>query len=89
MLNDRALEQYRRILEEAVAGSGRDDIGVGAVTQARDGVIAVELSRGTHKHTAEIPADSLNDHEGARRAVTLAIRTLSKEVTQENLEKAL
>lgn len=89
MLNDKALEQYRRILEEAVGGSGRDDIGVGAVTQAREGVIAVELSRGTHKHTAEIAAESLNDHEGARRAVTVAIRTLSKEVAQENLQKAL
>ncbi|HET7264455.1 MAG TPA: hypothetical protein VFL28_07290 [bacterium] len=89
MLNNKALEQYRRVLEEAVAGSGRDDIGVGAVTEPRSGVIAVEFSRGTHMHTAEIPADSLQDHEGARRAVTSAIRALSKEVAQENLQKAM
>ena len=89
MLRDKDLEQYRRILEEAVAGSGRDDIGVGKITEARDGIIAVEFSRGTHSSTAEIPADALRDHEGARRAATMAIRALSKEVAQENLQKAV
>jgi hypothetical protein len=89
MLRDKDLQQYRRTLEEAVAGSGRDDIGVGKVTEVRDGIIAVEFSRGAHASTAEIPAEALQDREGARRAVTLAIRTLSKEVAQESLEKAV
>ena len=89
MLRDKELEQHRRTLEEAVAGTGRDDIGVGAVTESREGVLAVEFSRGTHNHTAEIPVVALEDHESARRAVTIAIRSLSKEVAQEQLQKAL
>ena len=88
MLRDKELEQYRRTLEEAVAGAGRDDIGVGQVTEAREGIIAVEFSRGTHNHTAEIPAAALQDHESARRHVSAAILTLSKEVAQEQLQKA-
>ena len=89
MLRDKDLEQYRRTLEEAVAGSGRDDIGVGKVSEVRDGIIAVEFSRGAHAKTAEIAAEALRDHEGARRAVTLAIRDLSKEVAQESLRNAV
>lgn len=89
MMRDKDLEQYRHTLEEAVAGSGRDDIGVGKVTESSEGVIAVEFSRGTHTHTAEIPANALQDHESARRAVTIAIRSISKEVAQENLQKAV
>lgn len=89
MLRDKALEQHRHTLEEAIAGTGRDDIGVGAVTESREGVLAVEFSRGTHSYTAEIPVVALDDHESARRAVTIAIRSLSKEVAQEQLQKAL
>jgi hypothetical protein len=89
MLRDKELERYRHTIEEAVAGTGRDDIGVGKVTEPREGIIAVEFSRGTHSHTAEIPAEALRDHESARRSVTLAIRNLSKEVAQEQLQKAL
>ena len=88
MLRDKELEQYRHVLEEAVAGTGRDDIGVGAVTEPREGVIAVEFSRGTHRDTEEIPVADLQDHESARRAVTIVIRRLSKEVAQEQLQKA-
>lgn len=89
MLRGKELEQYRHTLEEAVAGSGRDDIGVGKVTEPREGVIAVEFSRGTHTQTVEIPADALQDHESARRSVTVAIRGLSKEVAQEQMQKAM
>jgi hypothetical protein len=89
MIRNKDLEQYRRTIEEAVAGSGRDDIGVGKVTETGDDIIAVEFSRGTHTHTAEIPAEALQDHESARRAVTIAIRSLSKEVAQEHLQKAV
>lgn len=88
MLHDKDLDQYRRTIEEAVVGTGRDDIGVGKVTEARDGILAVEFSRGTHNTTVEIPAAALADHEGARRAVTVAIRGISKEVAQEQLQKA-
>jgi hypothetical protein len=89
MLRDKELEQYRHTIEEAIAGTGRDDIGVGKVTEPREGILAVEFSRGTHNYTAEIPAAGLQDHESARRAVTLAIRDLSKEVAQESLQNAV
>jgi len=89
MLHEKDLDQYRRTIEEAVVATGRDDIGVGKVTEARDGILAVEFSRGTHSHTAEIPAAALQDHEGARRVVTVAIRGISKEVAQEQLQKAI
>lgn len=88
MLRDRELEQYRRVVEEAVADTGRDDIGVGAVTEAEGGKIAVEFSRGTHTYQAEIPAAALQDHGEARRTINTAILKLSKEVAQEQLEKS-
>jgi len=37
MMQDKDLEQYRRTLEQAVAGSGRDDIGIGKVTESQIG----------------------------------------------------
>lgn len=89
MLREKDLEQYRRVVEEAVANAGRDDIGVGAVSERTEGVLTVEFSRGTHHHSAEIPVAELRDHESARRAVTRMIRDLSKQVAQEQLEKAL
>ncbi|HLW46421.1 MAG TPA: hypothetical protein VKW09_01465 [bacterium] len=88
MLRDKDLEQYRRVVEEAVANTGRDDIGVGAVSERTEGVLTVEFSRGTHRHSAEIPVAELRDHESARRSVTSMIRDLSKLVAQEQLEKA-
>ena len=88
MLRDKELQQYRRVVEEAVANTGRDDIGVGAISERPDGLIAVEFSRGTRRHTAEIPVAELRGHESARRAVTLVIRDFSKQIALEQLEKA-
>jgi len=87
-MRDKELEQYRRVVEEAVANTGRDDIGVGAISERAEGLIAVEFSRGTRHHDAEIPVAELRDHESARRAVTLVIRDFSKQVALEQLEKA-
>jgi len=88
MLRDKELQQYRRAVEEAVANNGRDDIGVGAISEPAEGLIAVEFSRGTRRHTVEIPVAELRDHENARRTVTLVIRDFSKRVAREQLEKA-
>jgi hypothetical protein len=89
MLRDKELEQYRRVVEEAVINAGRDDIGIGAVSERTKGLITVEFSRGTRRHTAEIPVAELHDHESARRAVTVVIRALSKQVAQEQLDKLI
>jgi len=88
MLRDKELGQYLRVVEEAVANTGRDDIGVGAISQPSESLIAVEFSRGARRHTAEIPVAELRDHESARRAVTRVIRDFSKQVALEQLEKA-
>jgi hypothetical protein len=87
-LRDNELEQYRRVVEDAVADTGRDEIGVGAISKRPDGLIAVEFSRGTRRHTAEIPLSELRDHESARRVVTFVLRDFSKQVALEQLQEA-
>jgi len=89
MLNAKDLDQYRHTLEDTVAEAGRDDIGVGPVTQPREDVVVVEFSRGSHSHTAEIPAVSLRDHESVRRVVNATILKLTKDIAQERLQSAL
>lgn len=59
------------------------------VSERTEGVLTVEFSRGTHRHSGEIPVAELQDHESARRAVTNVIRDLSKELAREQLEKAV
>jgi hypothetical protein len=89
MLNAKALDHYRHALEDTVAETGRDDIGIAPVTQPREDVVLVEFSQGSHRHTAEIPADSLSDHETMRRVVNAAILKLTKDVAQERLRNAV
>lgn len=87
MLTPKETDKYRRIVEEAVAALGRDDIGV-SVEDGGPGVLAVTFSRGARSHTATIPIDALATHEGAHAAVNGAVLALSKAVAQEALAKA-
>ncbi len=88
MLTSKDLQRYRQIIEEAVVGLGRDDMGIGEVVEAREGVLSVTFSRGAHTFVADIPADALQDKESAERAVRGVLITLSKRVAQESLQKA-
>lgn len=88
MLTAKDLEKYRRVIEEAVAAVGRDDVGVNVVDGGGDGMLAVTFSRGTHTHVAKIPVDALRDHEQARITVNAALLKLSKAVAQEAVAKA-
>ncbi|HLJ60277.1 MAG TPA: hypothetical protein VKZ50_11155 [bacterium] len=87
MSTPKDLKRYRQIIEEATVGLGRDDVGVGDVTETRDGVLAVTFSRGAHSTVEEIPVDALRDRGQANQALVKAIRGLSKEVAQEALHK--
>ena len=88
MSTPKDLKRYRQTIEEAIVGLGRDDVGVGDVTEPRHGILAVTFSRGTHSAVEEIPVDALRDRGQANQALVKAIRGLSKEVAQETINKA-
>ncbi len=81
------LQKYRQIIEGALVELGRDDVGVGEVTEPHEGILSVLFSRGTHTHTADIPIDKLADHEEGKKTVGNAMRALSKAVAQEAIHK--
>lgn len=83
MLAVKDVERYRQVIQEAVADLGRDDVGVGEVRVGDDGVLAVELRRGTHSDVREISVEALQNRETAHQAVMKAIRPLTKEVEQD------
>jgi hypothetical protein len=88
MLTKKDLQKYHQVIEEAVVGLGRDDIGVGDVTEAREGVLTVTFSRGSHTSVEDIPVDKLQNKEDAERAVRSVMLALSKRIAQESLHKA-
>jgi hypothetical protein len=88
MSTTKDLKRYRQTIEEAIIGLGRDDVGVGEVQEAQNGMLSVELSRGTHSTVEEIPVDALRDRGQMNQAIVKAIRGLSKEVSQDALDKA-
>lgn len=63
MLSARERERYRRTIEEVLARLGRDDVGVGELTEAREGMLAVTFSRGSHTHRVELPLERLRDRD--------------------------
>lgn len=88
MLSPKALQDYKNFIEQTLVAMGRDDVGVGEVTERSEGVLAVTLSRGSHAQTVEVPLDKLQQKELARVAITRAIFGLSKEVEKETMEIA-
>jgi hypothetical protein len=87
MLSTKDLQQYRQTIEAALAGLGRDDVGVGEVAEIGDGILSVTFSRGPHTFVANVPVDKLRDREEAERAVRSAIIALSKRVAHTSLQK--
>ena len=88
MSTSKDLRKYREIIEEAVVAMGRDDVGVGEVSEDEGGMLLVNFSRGAHSAVEEIPVDMLRDREHANQAVVKAIRGLSKEVFHETMDRA-
>jgi hypothetical protein len=66
---------------------GRDDIGVGEVSES-DGRVRLTLTRGDHALQADMPLDVLADHERALAAMLAIVPALSKVIEPEHLEAA-
>ena len=88
MPDPKALQEYKRFIEQTLVAMGRDDVGVGDVVEKDAGVLGVTLSRGSHTHTVDIPMANLQQNEQARIAVTRAMFGLSKAVEKETMEIA-
>lgn len=86
-MGERELEGYREQLQQLVVQLGRDDIGLGEVTEAV-GKIHFTLARGHHTHQAEMPLEVLKDHHRALAAMMAIVPQLSKAVEQEHIEEA-
>jgi len=81
-------QQYQRMIEDALVAMGREDVAVKEVGIPDDGALSVTFVRGVHSYTAIVALDDLHDPERARAAVNRAMMGLSKEVSQESMEKA-
>lgn len=88
MADPKELQEYKRFIEQTLAALGRDDVGVGDVTEKDAGILGVTFSRGSHTHTVDVPAASLQQNEQARVAITRAIFGLSKAIEQETMKTA-
>lgn len=81
----RDLETHRNTLQALVSSLGRDDIGVGEVSQ-ENGRLRFTLTRGEHSHTDEIPIDVLADRERAMAKLMAILPKISKPVEEKHLE---
>ena len=80
-------EKYRDQLQELVTHLGRDDIGVGDVSES-NGRVRFTLTRGDHALQADMPLDVLKDHERALAAMLAIVPGLSKVIEREHIEAA-
>jgi len=88
MPDPKALQEYKRFIEQTLVAMGRDDVGVGEVVDKSEGVLGVMFSRGSHTHTVDVPVAYLQQNDQARMAITRAIFGLSKAVEKETMEIA-
>jgi len=82
------LEQWRRLLENYLARLGRDDIGVGAVTESGPNELQIEFIKGGLRRSATLPADVLSSFEQARGALNVALLQISKTVERQHIAAA-
>ena len=88
MLSSKDLQGYKSFIEETLVAMGREDMGIAAVEEKSEGMLAVTFSRGSHRQTVDVPVDHLQQKEQARTAITRAILGLSKEIEKETIEIA-
>ncbi|MGH2454325.1 MAG: hypothetical protein ACRDF5_11305 [bacterium] len=86
-MSDRQIDAAANTLQAMISALGRDDIGVGEVSQ-REGVIYFTLTKGHFTHSAQIPADLLTDRQRALIQLNGIVRTISKEIESEHIEAA-
>jgi len=88
MQTNKDLQKHRQMIEAAVVELGRDDVGIGDVSEAQEGILSVTFSRGTLAHTADVPVEKLQDKDKAKQAVRSAMLGLSKALAEEAIQKA-
>lgn len=79
--------KHRDRLQELVTHLGRDDIGVGEVSESDDRV-RFTLTRGDHALQADMPLDVLADHDRALAAMLAIVPALSKAIEEEHIKAA-
>ncbi len=82
------VEQWRRLLENYLARLGRDDIGIGDVTESGANELQIEFIKGGIRRSTTLPLDSLGDFERAREGLNVALLRISKEVEQQHIAAA-
>lgn len=87
MTTDR-LDQWRKLLENYLARLGRDDIGIGEVTESGPNELQIEFIKGGMRRSATLPADALGDFEQARGVLNIALLKISKAVEQQHITAA-
>jgi hypothetical protein len=86
-VNERQIDDIRNTLQAVISALGRDDIGVGDVSQD-DGTVHFTLTRGHFTHSDDIPADLLADKQRALAHLNGIVRKLSKQIESEHIERA-
>lgn len=82
------LEDWRKLLEQHLARLGRDDIGIGEITQTDTGHLQIEFINGTMRRNATIALEELQDSERARGALNAALLRISKAIEQQHIQAA-
>ncbi|HEV8338757.1 MAG TPA: hypothetical protein VGR25_03760 [bacterium] len=86
-MTQRQIDETRNALQAIVSALGRDDIGVGEVSE-QGGVVSFTLTKGRFTHSDQIPADLLADKERALPALNGIVRKLSKQIESDHIEHA-
>jgi hypothetical protein len=79
-----SVDQMKALLREYVGALGRDDIGVGDVSEA-GGVISFTLTKGEHSHRGQMHADLLENRDRALQALTEIVMKISKPIEREHI----
>jgi len=87
-MNERQIDDARNFLQAVVSALGRDDIGVGEVSQ-QDGVIYFTLTRGHFTEKGQIPAELLADRQRALAQMNGILLKLSKKIEGAHIAQAI
>jgi hypothetical protein len=86
-MTEKELKAHREFLQTLLSSLGRDDIGVGELSEV-DGMLVFALTRGDHTYRAELPVGLIVDRDKAKSAMAALIPRLSKVIEREHIEAA-
>jgi hypothetical protein len=82
-----SLAKHQELLQDLVAGLGRDDIGVGDVTES-GGMVHFTLRKGDYEHRDQIPVEALTEPDRALPLVLAMLPKISKPIERQHIAKA-